>query len=509
MRHVIGLDVGTSGVKSMLVDEHGALKAESTAGYPLHSPKTNWFEQNPEDWWSATTASIRQLIAGSGVKRAEIVGIGLSGQYHGLVLLDRAGKVIRPCIIWNDQRTDAESRWVIDKVGSARLMEIARTRGALYFTACKLLWVRRNEPANYERAAHLLLPKDYIRYRLTGEFATDVTDASGTILLDIGRRSWSRELCGLLEIDAGLLPAVFESSEPTGGVSPAVAGELGLEPGLRVVGGGGDQACAAVGNGITDQGIVGYSVGTSGVIYAATDGPKADAGGRVDTFCHAVPGRWALLGVTNSAAVSLGWFAQNFAAGERQEAQRQGGDVFAVLEEKARAVAAGSDRLFFLPYLGGERHPHQDPLARGAFVGFHSGHGLAHAARAVMEGVAYSFRDCLEVMRGLGVDAREIRGTGGGMKSRLWAQIQADVSGEKLLLSSTGEGGAAFGAGILALVGAKVFGSVQEACGALVRFDTRIEPDPARRGVYERYFRLYQALYPSLRQQYAALAELP
>ena len=305
------------------------------------------------------------------------------------------------------------------------------------------------------------------------------------------------------------LPAVHESCEPTGRLHSAVSRELGLDPGLRVVGGGGDQACAAVGNGITDQGIVGYSVGTSGVIYAATDEAKTDEGGRVDTFCHAVPGRWALLGVTNSAAASLAWFQQTFAAHERQEAQRQKRSVFSLLEEQARAVPAGSDRLFFLPYLGGERHPHQDPNARGAFIGLHSGHGLAHAARAVMEGVAFSFRDCLEIMRGLGVDTREIRGTGGGMKSRLWAEIQASVSGEKLFLSSTEEGGAAFGAAILALVGAGAFSSVQEACRALVRFDTEIEPDPGLRQVYERYFRLYRALYPDLRQRYAELSALP
>jgi xylulokinase len=507
--HVIGLDIGTTGVKSILLNEDGALEAEATAGYPIHSPKTNWFEQNPEDWWAAAESSIRQILSSSGARRAKVAGIGLSGQYHGLVLLDKAGRLLRPCILWNDQRTHEEAREVVEKVGGSRLMEIACTRGALYFTACKLLWVRKHEPELYARAAKMLLPKDYIRYRLTGEFATDVSDASGTILLNVARRKWSPELCGALDIPLNFLPAVHESCEPTGQVSASISRELGLDSGVLVVGGGGDQACAAVGNGITDQGIVGYSVGTSGVIYAATDEVKTDDGGRVDTFCHAVPGRWALLGVTNSAAASLAWFQQSFAAHERLEAERQKRSVFSILEELAGSVRIGSDRLFFLPYLGGERHPHQDPNARGAFIGLHSGHGLAHAARAVMEGVAYSFRDCLEIMRGLGVDTREIRGTGGGMKSRLWAEIQANVSGERLLLATTDEGGAAFGAAILALVGAKGYSSVQEACRRLVRFDKEIKPDAEMKRSYEKYFQFYRSLYPSLRSRYAELSALP
>jgi xylulokinase len=507
--HVIGLDIGTTGVKSILLNEEGALAAEATAGYPIHSPQTNWFEQNPEDWWVATQASIRQILSRTGLRRTEIAGIGLSGQYHGLVLLDGAGRVLRPCILWNDQRTHEQALEVVRKVGAKRLMEIACTRAALYFTACKLLWVRKHEPDTYAKAAKMLLPKDYIRYRLTGEFATDVSDASGTILLNITRRKWSPELCQALDIPLKLLPAVHESCEPTGQVSGSVARELGLDPGALVVGGGGDQACAAVGNGITDQGIVGYSVGTSGVIYAATDEAKTDDGGRVDTFCHAVPGRWALLGVTNSAAASLAWFQQSFAAHERVQAEQQKRSVFSILEEQAGSVRIGSDRLLFLPYLGGERHPHQDPNARGAFIGLHSGHGLAHAARAVMEGVAYSFRDCLEIMRGLGVDTREIRGTGGGMKSKLWAEIQANVSGERLLLSSKDEGGAAYGAAILALVGAKRYSSVQEACRRLVRFDKEIKPDPETQRLYNGYFQLYRGLYPRLRDRYAELAALP
>jgi xylulokinase len=507
--HVIGLDIGTTGVKSILLNEEGKLAAEATASYPIHSPQTNWFEQNPEDWWAATEASIRQILSRAGLRPAEVAGIGLSGQYHGLVLLDKEGRVLRPCILWNDQRTHEQAREVVGKVGAGKLMQIACTRGALYFTACKLLWVRRHEPEVYARSAKMLLPKDYIRYRLTGEFATDVSDASGTMLLNIAERKWSPELCQALDIPLNLLPEVHESCQVTGQLSASAAKGLGLEPGLLVVGGGGDQACAAVGNGITDQGIVGYSVGTSGVIYAATDEVKTDDGGRVDTFCHAVPGRWALLGVTNSAAASLAWFQQSFAAYERAQADQQKRSVFSILEEQAGSVRPGSDKLFFLPYLGGERHPHQDPNARGAFIGLHSGHGLAHAARAVMEGVAYSFRDCLEIMRGLGVDTREIRGTGGGMKSRLWAEIQANVSGERLLLTTTDEGGAAYGAAILALVGARRYASVQEACGRLVRFDKKIKPDPETQARYDRYFQLYRSLYPSLKSRYAELADLP
>lgn len=505
---LMGIDVGTSGVKVILIDEQGALVAEATESYPIHSPRPSWFEQDPDDWWNATVRAVRGVLAGGTVSPSDIAGIGLSGQYHGLVILDESHRVLRPAILWNDQRTAEQSAAITRKVGAEKLLSIAATGGAPYFTACKLQWVRDNEPEIFERVRWMMLPKDYIRLRLTGEEATDVTDASGTLFLDVRRRRWSELMPGLLEVDGSVLPPVVESPEISGRVRGAAADETGLPQGIPVAGGAGDQAAAAVGNGIVAEGLLTYSIGTSGVIYAATDTVKVDERGRYNTFCHAVPGTWCQLACINAAAASYQWFQEKFADAERDQAREQGVSVYQVLEREAASVPPGSDRLIFLPYLSGERHPHTDTNARGVFLGLHTGHGRPHLIRAVLEGVAYSFRDCLEVMKEHGVRINEIRATGGGAQSPLWMDIQVNVSGEPIVSMGADAGGAAFGACILGGVAAGVYRDVPEACGRLVKTAGRREPDPEKQAAYDRYFRFFQTLYPLLRNSYAQLAGL-
>ncbi|UCB44442.1 MAG: xylulokinase [Spirochaetota bacterium] len=506
--YMIGIDVGTTGLKAILTSPEGKIVADATESYPLYTPQTNWFEQNPEDWWQAAVTSINKILDNSDVKSEEIAGVGLSGQYHGAVLIDKNSHVIRPCIMWNDQRTEKQSNDIVQSVGKEKLMKIASTSGAPYFTACKLLWVRDNEPDNYERVFKLLLPKDYIRLRLTGEYATEVTDASGTLFLDINKRKWSSEMARLLDVDASILPNLYESQEVTGKISKIAAEQTGLKSGTPVAGGGGDQACAAVGNGIVEEGLVSYSIGTSGVIYAATKHSKTEQLGRLNIFCHAVPGQWCLLACVNSAAGSLQWFVDNFAESEKLEAANKKMSVFEILEQNASKIPPGSDRLFFLPYLAGERHPHTDPYAKGVFFGLHSGHGKTHAVRAILEGVAFSFRDCLEVIEEKGLAIREIRATGGGAKSRLWLQIQVNTSDQPIVTMRSDQGGAAFGAAILASVGTGVYGDLKEACEQLVMPGEVLKPDPEMADKYNGYFNFYRSLYPLLKERYRALAEL-
>ncbi|HEB30756.1 MAG TPA: xylulokinase [Spirochaetes bacterium] len=506
--YLMGIDVGTTGVKTILITAEGKLVAEANNSYTVQSPRTNWFEQDPVDWWNGTVLSIKQMLKESGIDRSQISSIGLSGMYHGSVLLGKDHKVLRPCILWNDQRTEKQSDYIIGKAGSEKLMEIAATPGGAYFTACKLLWVRDNEPEIYEKLYKLMLPKDYVRFRLTGEFATDVSDASGTLFLNIKQRKWSKEMTALLDVDPSILPDVYESQEISGTVSKIAAEATGLRPGIPVAGGAGDQACAALGIGVVEEGIVSYSIGTSGVIYATSGEVRKDPDGRTNTFCHSVPGQWCQLSCINAAAGSFQWFADNFADLERLESEKKGISVYEILEEKASSVPAGSDKLFFLPYLAGERHPHTDANARGVFFGYHMGHTKAHAVRAVLEGVAYSFRDCLDVIKGLGTDIREIRATGGGAQSRLWLNIMANVSGEPIVTMEAEQGGAAFGAAILGSIGAKFFDNLKEACTKLVKTRAPLEPDKKEKSLYDNYFRFFRSLYPLLKDSYKKLSDL-
>jgi xylulokinase len=506
--YLMGIDVGTSGTKTILITERGELKAESSHSYPLHSPNPSWFEQDPDDWWDATVKSIKKMMSESGVKGSDVAGIGLSGQYHGLVILDKDHRVLRRSILWNDQRTARQSDFIAQKVGVENLLRICAATGAPYFTACKLQWVRDNEPGIFERVRKMMLPKDYVRFKLTGEFATDVSDASGTLFLDVQKRRWSDEMPELLDVDKSILPNLVESSHLSGKVSRSAAEETGLVAGIPVAGGAGDQAAAAVGIGIVGEGIASYSIGTSGVIYAASDRLKTDERGRVNTFCHAVPGTWCVLACINAAAGSYQWYQDKLALWEQSEAERQGRKIYEILEEEAAQAPLGSDKLLFLPYLAGERHPHTDTNARGVYFGLHAGHGKPHLVRAILEGVAFAFRDCLEVMRGHDIDIHEIRATGGGAQSPLWMDIMVNVSGEPIVMMAADAGGAAYGAALLGGVCAGVYSSTEQACSGVVKTGERIEPDKEKSGRYRDFFELYRSLYPLLKESYSRLANL-
>jgi xylulokinase len=505
---LLGIDVGTTGLKTVLVSEKGKVKAESTHTYPLLSPKPNWFEQNPEDWWSATVQSIKQACAAAKIRSCDIAGVGLSGQYHGLVLLDKHHTVLRPCILWNDQRTAFQSEYIIERVGAERLIRICATSGAPYFSACKLQWVRDNEPEIFERVYKLMLPKDYIRFKLTGEIVTDVTDASGTLFLDVKKRCWSPEMPTLLDVDRNILPGLVESSQESGRICKIAAQKTGLKPGIRVAGGAGDQAAAAVGIGIVEEGTASYSIGTSGVIYAATDDLKMDTQGRANTFCHAVEGKWCLLACINAAAGSYQWYRDKLAGREKDMAAARGNDIHTILEKMAAGVPLGSDKLLFLPYLSGERHPYTDTNARGVFFGLHTGHGRAHLLRSIMEGVAYSFRDCLEVIKEHDIMIREIRATGGGARSSLWMDIQVNVSGQPIVMMDQGAGGAAFGAAILGGVCTGIYPNIADACTELVKKGRTLVPDKIKSQQYNKYYTLFRTLYPALKKSYRQLAEI-
>jgi xylulokinase len=506
---LLGIDVGTTGVKTVLVSEKGELRAESTHAYPLFSPKPNWFEQNPDDWWNAAVHSIKQACTAAQIRSGDIAGVGLSGQYHGLVLLDKHHTVLRPCILWNDGRTASQAEYITEKVGKERLLRIAATSGAPYFSACKLQWVRDNEPGIFERVYKLMLPKDYIRFKLTGEIATDVTDASGTLFLDIRNRCWSSEIPTLLDIDSSILPGLLESSQESGRICKKAALQTGLNAGTPVSGGAGDQAAAAVGIGIVEEGAASYSIGTSGVIYAATDGLKIDTEGRANTFCHAVEGKWCLLACINAAAGSYQWFLDKLADREKDTAKSQKKDLHGILEETAASVPLGSEKLLFLPYLSGERHPHTDMNARGVFFGLHTGHGRAHMLRSILEGVAYSFRDCLEVIKEHDIMIREIRATGGGARSSLWMEIQVNVSGRPIVMMDQGAGGgAAFGAAILGGVCTGLFPTVSDACAELVKKGRTLIPDKNKSERYNSYYELFRTLYPALKKSYRWLTEI-
>jgi xylulokinase len=505
MSYLLGIDVSTTGAKALLIDAAGKVIASATYEYPLSTPRPLWSEQNPQDWWQGTVSSVRAALDQAGLPGAAITAIGLTGQMHGLVLLNRAGEVLRPAILWNDQRTGPQCDEITRRAGGlARLLEWTGNAVLPGFTAPKLLWVRQHEPEVYERIAHLLLPKDYIRYRLTGELATEVSDASGTSLLEVVSRRWSAEMVNLLDIPAGWLPACMESVEISGWVSPQAAALTGLAAGTPVVGGGGDQAAQAVGSGVVCAGVISVTSGTSGVVFAHQDDYAAEAQGRLHTFCHAVPGKWHVMGVMLSAGGSLRWFRDALGEPERSAALLTGEDPYDIITREAGRVPPGCDGLFFLPYLSGERTPHPDPQARGGFIGLTLRHTKAHLARAVLEGVTFGLADCLDLIRGLGVPVAQVRASGGGARSPLWRQIQADVFGAELALVNVTEG-AAFGAALLAGTGAGVYASVEAAVDQTVHVVDRCAPGPAAAAVYRQAHRLYGELYPALRPIFARL----
>jgi xylulokinase len=503
MPYLLGIDVGTSGTKTAVFAETGELVASATAEYPLYQPQAGWAEQRPEDWWQGVVESVRQALqvaeAKVGLEPEEIAGIGLSGQMHGAVLIDRELAVIRPALIWCDQRSAPQCEWINRRAGAAKIIQLTANPALPNFQAPKVLWVRDNEPENYARIAHVLLPKDYIRYRLTGELAAEVSDASGTLFLDVARRKWSADMLDLLEIPAAWLPEVHESPEVTGLVSAAAAAATGLARGTPVVGGGGDQAAGAVGAGIVEEGIVSSTIGTSGVVFAFTPDVKADPGGRLHSFCHAVPGKWHVMGVTQAAGGSLQWFRNNLAQAEVEVARLTGADPYEYLTAEAATVPPGAEGLVFLPYLMGERTPHLDPQAKGVFFGLTSRHTRAHLVRAVLEGVTFSLRDCLSLLEELRIKVSEVRLAGGGAKSPVWRQMQADVFGRPAAMVSSAEG-PAFGAALLAGVGTRLYHSVEEACRATIRTRDGNQPDPATRQAYDRAYGLYRRLYPAVHE---------
>lgn len=504
----LGIDVGTSGTKVLAIDESGKILADATETYPCHHPKPLWSEQDPDDWWRATVAAVQTVVSRARLRSADVRAIGLSGQMHGSVFLDQRDRVIRRALLWNDQRTAAECDEIERRAGGRKkLIKMVANPALTGFTAPKILWLRNHEPKNFDRLRKVLLPKDEIRRRLTGQYATEVSDASGTLLLDVARRQWSAPLLSKLELDADLLPPCYESEEVTGTLTREVAELLGLSTDCKVVGGAGDCAAGAVGNGIVSKGTLSTSIGTSGVMFVHSDKVEIDPAGRVHTFCHAVRGKWHIMGVTLSAGGSLQWFRNQLCQTEMQLAASKKIDAYELLSKEAEAVAAGSEGLFFLPYLSGERTPHADPDARGCFIGLTLAHTRGHLLRAVMEGVTYSLRDSLEIIRGLGVPVREIRASGGGSRSPLWRQIQADVFGQKVSTINSEEG-AAYGVALLAAVGAGAFKHVPEACAATIRVVKETPTNRAAAKTYERAYPEYGQLYHSLKGDFKRIAAL-
>ncbi len=493
MGHVIGIDASTTATKAVLVDEHGAVNGIGVSEYGFRTPRPLWSEQEPGLWWDGAVAAIRSVLASTGVSGADVAAIGLTGQMHGAVLLDAADRVLRPAILWNDQRTSAECDAIRRAVGPERLVAITGNDALTGFTAPKLLWVRDHEPEVWRGIAHVLLPKDYVRLRLTGEYAVDKADGAGTLLFDLAARDWSAEILDALGIDPSWMPRTWEGPEVTGLVSAEAAATTGLRPGTPVVAGGGDQAANAVGVGAVVPGRMALSLGTSGVVFATTERPLFEPAGRVHAFCHAVPGRWHMMSVMLSAAGSLRWFRDALAADVAF------GDLVALASE----VPAGSGGLLFLPYLSGERSPHPDPLARGAFVGLTLAHDRRHMTRAVLEGVTFGLRDGLDLMVAAGMPAPDqIRASGGGTASELWRQILADVLDAEIATVNTTEG-AAYGAGLLAAVGAGWYRSVEDAAAALVTATPVASPGPDTARYAEAhavYRELYPALAPSFRR---------
>lgn len=490
---LLGIDVGTSGSRAVVIDESGHIVTSATVEHqPFSSPQTGWAEQDPSDWWQATSAAIRSVTTNDNVRTEEIAAVGLSGQMHGAVLLDRSDEVLRPALIWCDQRSDAQCQELTETIGISQLIKLTCNPALTGFTLPKMLWVRDHEPELWKQVTSVLLPKDYVRFKLTGDRATDVADASGTLLLNVAERKWSEEMLSATGINPKMLPRVYESPEITGEVSSAGAESTGLRVGTPVVAGAGDQAGGAVGIGIVKPGAVSATIGTSGVVFAATNSPALDPKGRVHTFCHAVPGRWHVMGVTQGAGLSMRWFRDQFLGGKGD------GDPYDRMTAEAANSPPGANGLLWAPYLMGERTPHLDPQARAALVGLTASHTRAHVIRAIMEGVAFSLRDSFEIFNEMQVPVETIRLGGGGARSRLWRQIQADVYG-RAVATVEAEEGAAYGVALLAGVGAGAWNSVDAACEAVVRIRDQVEPDEQSKELLARQYKSYQKLYPALR----------
>lgn len=490
--YYLGIDISTTSSKALLIDDRGKVVAVAASAHTLQTPKPLWSEQDPLEWWQAVQSSIRGVITQARIDSQDIAAVGLTGQMHGLVLLDGAGQVLRPAILWNDQRTQSQCDEIHRRVGRERFIQISGNQALTGFTAPKILWVKENEAEVYAHARHVLLPKDAIRYRLTGEYAMDKADGSGTVLFDLAKRDWSDELLAALDIPPAWMPPTFEGCEFTGRVTAEAAAETGLSAGTPVVAGGGDQAAGAVGMGAVELGVVSLTVGTSGVVFATTPSALIEPEGRLHAFCHAVPGMWHFMGVMLSAAGSLQWYRDSLA--ERMS--------FAELLKGADAVAPGSEGLLFLPYLSGERTPYPDPMARGAFIGLTLRHGQGHMTRAVLEGVAFGLKDGFALIQQTGLgDVHQVRASGGGTRSALWRQILASVL-ETELVTVNGVEGAAYGAALLAGVGAGAWPDVAAACRQVIQLAEITTPDDRQVEKYREMYPLYRELYPALKASF-------
>jgi xylulokinase len=505
---LLGIDIGTSGTKTLICDARGRVLATAMAEHPIASPQPGWSEQNPLDWWRSACVATKAALKKAKVQGERIAAIGLSGQMHGSVFLGDGPTPLRPALLWNDQRTAEQCEYITRKAGGRKaLIQLVANPALTGFTAPKILWVRDNEPKIYEKTKHILLPKDYIRYRMTGEYATEVSDASGTLLLDVKKRKWSNKLLSLLDIDGDLMPSMHESTEVTGQLSPEAARELGLKAGTPVVGGAGDQAAGAVGNGVVAAGIVSAALGTSGVMFAHADRPMLDPLGRVHTMCHAVPGKWCAFGCMLSAGGSFQWFRNQLGQSEIAAAKRKKIDPYALLIEQAAQAPLGSEGLFFLPYLTGERCPHPDPAARGGWIGLTARTTRPMLIRSLLEGVTFGMRDALEILRGMDLPIRQIRATGGGARSDFWRHLQADIYNLPIVTTNATEG-PAYGVALLAGVGTGVWKTVEEACRQCIRPTIRIAPDRRNVRAYERHYAVYRKLYDDLRERFGEMAAL-
>ncbi len=505
-KYLLGVDIGTTGSKVVLIDEEGRVINNITNEYPINVPEPGWSEQNPCDWWKATIKSIRGVIQKSRIKPDSITGIGITGQMHGLVLLDKEKNVLRPCILWNDQRTVKECQYINRRIGMGKLIEIGGKPALTSFTAGKILWVKKNEPDIYKRIAHLLLPKDYVRYLLTGKMAIDVNDASGTCLFDVKKREWSEDIIGELKIDKAWLPEVYESSEICGSINDEVANLAGLKKGTPVVCGAGDQAAQAIGTGIYKSKGISVTIGTSGVVFVAIDDYKFDKTGRLHTYCHCIPGMWHIMGVMLSAGGSLKWFRDTFFKKEMEYAQKKNIDIYDIMSDEAAKIKPGSEGLIFLPYLSGERTPHPDPYARGVFFGLSLKHTRAHMTRAVIEGVTYGLRDGLELIKEMGIKFNRIRVSGGGAKSHLWRRIMADVFNIDIVTVNATQG-AAYGAALIAGVETGIYKDVDSACRKTIK-ETGIKKPGKDIKIYQRYYEAYRLLYPALKEHFVSLNKI-
>lgn len=507
MKYILGIDLGTSGTKTVLFSQTGNVVASALVEYGMAQPQNGWAEQNPEDWWHAAVETIREVLEKSRVNKEDVVSLGISGQMHGLVMLDENGDVLRPSIIWCDQRTGKECAEITARVGAQRLIELTANPALTGFTASKILWVRNNEPEIFARCRHILLPKDYVRYQLTGDFATEVSDASGMQLLDVAHRCWSPEVLKALDIDGEWLAKVYESPEVTGHISRKAAALTGLSENTLVVGGAGDNAAAAIGTGVVRDGRAFTTIGTSGVVFAHTDKLSIDKKGRVHTFCCAVPGAWHVMGVTQAAGLSLKWFRDTFCVSEKEAALLMKTDPYNLMTQEAALSPIGANKLFYLPYLMGERTPHLDPDCRGVFFGLSAMHGKGDLIRAVLEGVTYSLRDCLGVLSEMGVAPGKMIACGGGGKSPFWRQMLADTFRMPVATAQSTEG-PALGAAILAGVGAGLYKSVPDACDALICLNEAQAPNEKAAEEYEKCYALYQTLYPAMKNCFSQLSKL-